>query len=52
MIFDQEIIIDIHQRMIERTGGSKGIRDLGMLNSVVNSIYQTFDGKDLYPSII
>jgi len=52
MIFDQEIIIDIHQKMIERTGGSKGIRDLGMLNSAVNSIYQTFDGKDLYPSII
>ena len=52
MIFDQEIIIDIHQKMIERTGGSKGIRDLGMLNSAVNSIYQTIDGKDLYPSII
>lgn len=52
MILSQEIIIEIHQKMIEKTGGRKGIRDINILNSTISSIYQTFDGKDLYPTII
>lgn len=52
MILSQEIIIEIHQKMIEKTGGREGIRDITLLNSAISSIYQTFDGKDLYPSII
>ena len=36
--------------MIEETGGSFGIRDENLLNSALNGIFQTFDGKDLYPT--
>ena len=34
--------------MIEETGGSFGIRDENLLNSALNGVFQTFDGKDLY----
>jgi len=40
---------NIHELIIERFGGAKGIRDRGALESAVNRPYQTFDGKDLYP---
>lgn len=34
------------------SGGSSGIRDEGLLLSAINRPFQTFDGVDLYPSII
>lgn len=40
----------LHQFMAEETGGSVGIRDEGLLDSAIEGIYQTFDGKELYPS--
>ena len=36
--------------MAAETGGSVGIRDEGLLDSAIEGIYQTFDGKELYPS--
>ena len=36
--------------MAEETGGSIGVRDEGLLNSAIEGIYQTFDGKELYPT--
>jgi death-on-curing protein len=38
----------IHDILIERFGGSKGIRDHGGLDAALNRPSQTFDGKDLY----
>ena len=40
----------LHQFMAEETGGSVGIRDEGLLDSAIEGIYQTFNGKELYPS--
>ena len=40
----------LHQLMAEETGGSVGVRDEGLLDSAIEGIYQTFDGKELYPS--
>lgn len=37
----------IHDILIERFGGSKGIRDKGALESAIGRPYQTFDGKEL-----
>jgi len=51
MIFSIEIIIDIHKRIIELTGGSPGVRDLGLLDSALNTMYQTYDSSDLYPTL-
>lgn len=45
-----EDIIAIHDASIEVFGGSKGIRDLGMLESAIARPFQTFGGEDLYPA--
>ena len=39
-----------HQLLTETTGGSPGLRDEGLLESAIESVYATFDGKDLYPT--
>ena len=51
MISFQEVIV-IHSILIEKFGGKQGIRDKNALESALNRPYQTFEGKDLYPSII
>ena len=43
-------VISIHEILIEQFGGIKGVRDMGLLESSVNRVYQTFEGKELYPS--
>jgi death on curing protein len=42
-------VLAIHDILIERFGGAKGIRDNAGLESAINRPYQTFDGKDPYP---
>lgn len=42
----------IHSKIIDRFGGSYGIRDRGLLESSIVRPFQEFDGKQLYPSII
>ncbi len=41
----------LHSQLIESTGGCKGIRDYGLLDSALESPFQFFDGEELYPSI-
>ena len=48
--FSIEKVKLLHQLIVEETGGSIGIRDEGLLDSAIEGIYQTFDGKELYPS--
>lgn len=38
--------------MIEATGRTDGVRDMGMLESALEAPFQIFDGKDLYPALI
>lgn len=45
-------VIQIHFELVESTGGSQGLRDLGLLESAVMRPQQTFSGKDLYPTLI
>jgi len=40
----------IHNVLIERFGGSAGIRDAGALESALRRPFQTFEGNDLYPN--
>lgn len=46
-----EQVLFIHSRIIDETGGSHGIRDLGLLQSAVSRPRATFGGKELYHSI-
>ena len=41
----------MHELIINHIGGLHGVKDFGALESAVSSIYQTFDGQELYPSI-
>ena len=45
-------VISIHSSLIEATGGTDGVRDMGLLESALEVPFQTFDGKDLYPALI
>lgn len=47
----KEQVLMLHDRLIEVTGGSKGIRDEGMLDSALANPFQSFGGDELYPSI-
>ena len=44
-------ILVFHKKIIEQTGGSDGIRDIGLIESALNRAIATFDGKDLYKEI-
>jgi death-on-curing protein len=44
-------ILELHRLVIERTGGSTGVRDLNLLESAVAQPAMAFAGEDLYPTI-
>ena len=46
-----EEIISLHEKLISRSGGSLGIRDMGLLESAVYSAVANYEGFDAYPSI-
>ena len=48
--FSQEKVLLLHKLITEETGGDPNVRDLSLLNSALESAFQTFDGKELYPS--
>ena len=45
-------VIQIHFEIVEETGGSQGLRDLGLLESAVLRPQATFGGKDLYKTLV
>ncbi len=44
-------IIRLHTKVIEKTGGSAGLRDAGLLESAIAQPRMTFGGQQLYPTI-
>ena len=51
-MIDLKTVENIHSILIERFGGTSGIRDSGGLESAINRPFQTFDQKELYPTPI
>ncbi len=47
-----ELVISLHVLLIEKFGGSNGIRDYNALESAIARPFMTFDKEDLYPSPI
>ena len=45
-------VLQLHQHLIEITGGAVEIRDDGMLDSALNTPFQVFDDIALFPGII
>ena len=46
-----EQILFIHARLIEETGGSHGVRDLGLLLSAIGRPLASFDDQDFYSDL-
>ena len=47
----KEQILILHSELIKTTGGSDGIRDIGLLESALETPFQSYGGEELYPSI-
>ena len=45
-------VLELHRRIIEESGGSMGLRDLGGLESAIAQPRMTFGGRDLYPTLV
>ena len=48
--FDKEKVLLLQQFLTQETGGAAGVRDINLLESALESAFQTFDGKELYPT--
>jgi death-on-curing family protein len=48
--FNKDQILLYHQLISQQTGGAVGVRDAGLLDSALESAYQTFDGKEFFPT--
>ena len=51
-ILKKRQILLLHSVLIAESGGSDGVRDAGLLDSAVNTPFQTFSGQDLYPTVL
>ena len=47
----KEQVLMLHSQLIESFGGSDGVRDENLLDSALESPFQTFDGEELYPTL-
>ena len=45
-------VLDLHRQIIEQSGGSMGVRDLGAIKSAISQPRMTFGGADLYPTLV
>jgi death on curing protein len=45
-------VVELHRLIVEQTGGSSGLCDMGALESTMAQPRMTFGGNDLYPSLV
>ena len=45
--FDEEAVIALHDDLVNETGGSVGVRNMGLLISALNAPFQTFGECEL-----
>ena len=45
-------VLDLYSRVMQQSGGLVGIRDVGVLESAVAQPRMTFDGAELYPTLV
>lgn len=46
---NKDFVIQLQEMIIDKSGGSKGLRDEGLLESAIGGAFQTFGGNELYP---
>ena len=47
----KEQILMLHTQLFQQTGGSDGVRDYNLLDSALETPFQSFGGDELYPTI-
>lgn len=45
-------VLNLHSRVVAASGGADGLRDNDVLASAIGRPFQTFDGQDLYPTLL
>lgn len=45
-------VLRLHADLVAATGGAEGVRDLARVESALAQPLATFDGSDLYPTIV
>lgn len=48
--FSKEKVLLLHQLLAEATGGSVGVRDIGLLDSALENAFSGFDRQEFYPT--
>ena len=51
IVLTKEQILKIHEQVLARFGGEKGIREEGLFDSAVMTPFQSYGGVELYPSV-
>lgn len=51
IVLSKNQILRLHEQLIDKTGGSQGVRDEGLLDSAVNVPFQRFESVELFPTI-
>lgn len=46
--FSKEKVLLLHELIAKETGGDAGVRDFGLLDSALESAFQTYDGQELF----
>ncbi|MEY8700850.1 type II toxin-antitoxin system death-on-curing family toxin [Streptococcus ferus] len=44
-------IVELHSQLISASGGTDGVRDLGLIESAIANAFGTYFGVDQYPTI-
>lgn len=47
----KEQVLLLHTQLIEEFGGTDGVRDYNLLDSALETPFQSFAGEELYPAI-
>ncbi|MFP9113585.1 Fic family protein [Flavobacterium sp. RHBU_3] len=45
-------VLQAHAVLIDKFGGSQGVRDMNGLDAALNRPFATFGGEDLYPAAV
>lgn len=48
----KEEILILHEQLIERYGGTHGVRDESLLDSALNAPFQGYGDSEFYPSVV
>ena len=51
-VLSKQQILKLHEMLIAQSGGSPEIRDDGLLDSALNTPFQSFGNTELYPSLL